>query len=106
MVCGAMQGTILNDYDFVHSEETVRASQIAYQQLGIKDPRNEIDLAEVHDCFTITELLLYEGLGFSPRGKGPEDVIKGTFELMENCRSIRMEGSIPSAILSGPVGCG
>jgi len=81
MVCGAMQGTILSDYDFVHSEETVRASQMAYQELGIKDPRKEIHMAEVHDCFTITELLLYEGLGFSPRGKGPEDVLKGTFEL-------------------------
>lgn len=81
IVCGAMQGTIRNDYDFVHIEETVRASRMAYQELGIKDPRQEIHLAEVHDCFTITELLIYEDLGFSPRGKGPEDVLKGTFEL-------------------------
>lgn len=81
IVCGAMQGTIRSDYDFVHIEETVRASRMAYQELGIKDPRREIHLAEVHDCFTITELLIYEDLGFSPRGKGPEDVLKGTFEL-------------------------
>ncbi len=81
IVCGAMQGTIRSDYDFVHIEETVRASRMAYQELGIKDPRQEIHLAEVHDCFTITELLIYEDLGFSPRGKGPEDVLKGTFEL-------------------------
>jgi acetyl-CoA C-acetyltransferase len=81
IVCGAMQGTLQSDYDFVHIEETVRASRMAYQELGIKDPRQEIHMAEVHDCFTITELLIYEDLGFSPRGKGPEDVLKGTFEL-------------------------
>jgi acetyl-CoA C-acetyltransferase len=81
VVCGAMQGTLQSDYDFVHIEETVRASRMAYQELGIKDPRREIHMAEVHDCFTITELLIYEDLGFSPRGKGPEDVLQGTFEL-------------------------
>jgi acetyl-CoA C-acetyltransferase len=81
VACGAMQGTLQSDYDFVHIEETVRASRMAYQELGIKDPRHEIHMAEVHDCFTITELLIYEDLGFSPRGKGPEDVLKGTFEL-------------------------
>jgi acetyl-CoA C-acetyltransferase len=81
IVCGAMQGTLQSDYDFVHVEETVRASKMAYEAAGIKDPRREIHMAEVHDCFTITELLIYEDLGFSPRGKGPEDVLKGTFEL-------------------------
>jgi acetyl-CoA C-acetyltransferase len=81
VVCGAMQGTLQSDYDFVHIEETVRASRMAYQEFGIKDPRREIHMAEVHDCFTITELLICEDLGFSPRGKGPEDVLKGTFEL-------------------------
>jgi acetyl-CoA C-acetyltransferase len=81
VVCGAMQGTLQSDYDFVHIEETVRASRRAYQEFGIKDPRREIHMAEVHDCFTITELLICEDLGFSPRGKGPEDVLKGTFEL-------------------------
>ena len=45
-----------------------------------KDP-NGIDLAEVHDCFTPTELVLYEDLGFSPRGKAWQDVLDGTFEL-------------------------
>ena len=35
----------------------------------------------VHDCFTITELIIYEDLGFSPRGKASEDVAAGTFSL-------------------------
>ena len=38
-------------------------------------------MAEVHDCFTITELVIMEDLGFSPRGKVVEDVNSGFFEL-------------------------
>ena len=40
----------------------------AYAQAGVTDPRAELALAEVHDCFTITELVLMEDLGFSERG--------------------------------------
>ena len=35
----------------------------------------------VHDCFTITELIIYEDLGFSPRGRASDDVAAGTFTL-------------------------
>ena len=69
------------DYDYVHVEENVRAAQMAYQQAGIKDPRRKISCAEVHDCFTTHELILYEDLGFSPRGKAGEDIEAGTFAL-------------------------
>jgi len=48
---------------------------------GIKNPREEIDVAEVHDCFTITELAIYEDFGFSPRGRAKEDIDSGFFEL-------------------------
>lgn len=78
---GARQGVMRQDYDYVHVEENVRASRMVYEQAGIKDPRQEISLAEVHDCFTIHELILYEDLGFSPRGKAGEDIEAGTFEL-------------------------
>jgi acetyl-CoA C-acetyltransferase len=54
---------------------------MAYNDAGIKNPRNEVDLAIVHDCFSITEMIIYEDLGFSPRGKAKEDVDKGTFTL-------------------------
>lgn len=53
----------------------------AYADAGIKNPREEIDLAVVHDCFTITEMLNYEDLGFSGRGKAKEDVDAGFFTL-------------------------
>jgi acetyl-CoA C-acetyltransferase len=69
------------EYDFIHIPESVAAGKAAYKEAGIKNPRQEIDIASVHDCFSITELLIYEDLGFSPRGKGPEDVEAGTFEL-------------------------
>lgn len=81
LTCGARQGQQRQDYDYVHFPENVTAAQIAYKEAGIKNPREEIDIAEVHDCFTITELIIYEDLGFSPRGRGKEDVEAGTFEL-------------------------
>jgi len=81
LVNGGGQGKLRSDYDFSYIPETVEAGKLAYKEAGIKNPRQEVDIAVVHDCFTITELLIYEDLGFSPRGKGPEDVEAGTFAL-------------------------
>ena len=81
LACGASQAELQDDYDFTHFEETVTAGRLAYEEAGIREPRKEIDLASVHDCFSITELLNYEDLGFSPRGKGKEDIDAGTFAL-------------------------
>ena len=58
------------DYDFNGFTETEVAAMQAYRQAGITDPRKEIDCAEVHDCFSITEILNYEDLHFCERGKG------------------------------------
>jgi acetyl-CoA C-acetyltransferase len=81
LAVGARQGYLQPSYDMVHMEETIRAARQAYDMAGIKDPFKEIDLAEVHDCFSITELVITEDLGFCPRGKGPECVRAGTFKL-------------------------
>lgn len=78
---GARQGCMRQDYDYVHIEENVIASRMAYDQAGIRDPRKELSLAEVHDCFTCHELILYEDLGFSPRGRAKDDIEAGTFKL-------------------------
>ncbi len=78
---GARQGCMRQDYDYVHIEENVIASRMAYDQAGIKDPRKELSLAEVHDCFTCHELILYEDLGFSPRGRAKDDIESGAFNL-------------------------
>ena len=74
-------GVLRDDWDFTHFPETVKASQSAYDEAGISDPREDIDLAMVHDCFTITELIICEDVGFSARGKASEDVHSGSFTL-------------------------
>jgi acetyl-CoA C-acetyltransferase len=69
-------------FDWLGFESTRTAARQAYAQAGIKNPRQEIDIAEVHDCFTITEMTLYEDLGFSaPGGAVIEDIESGAFEL-------------------------
>jgi acetyl-CoA C-acetyltransferase len=77
---------LLHRWDGAHVETTLRAARRAYQEAGVQDPRRELDLLEVHDCFSITELVTYEDLGISPRGKAAEDVEAGFFDL---------EGEIP-----------
>jgi acetyl-CoA C-acetyltransferase len=72
---------MLYDDDWTHVESTLHASQRAYQEAGIKNPREEISMAEVHDCFSITEAVTMEDLEFSPRGKVKEDIEAGFFEL-------------------------
>ncbi len=53
----------------------------AYRQAGIDDPRSVLAMAEVHDCFTPTELILMEDLSFAERGMGWKEVLAGTFDL-------------------------
>lgn len=72
---------IYTDYDYTHMEPTLIAAQKAYAEAGIKNPRGELSLLEVHDCFSITELVAYEDLLISPRGRAGEDVEAGFFEL-------------------------
>jgi acetyl-CoA C-acetyltransferase len=66
-------------FDYLGFEATRDAARQAYEQAGITDPGEEIDLAEVHDCFTITELVNYEDLGFSTAGAGWKDVLDGRY---------------------------
>jgi acetyl-CoA C-acetyltransferase len=77
----AREGLINPRYDFAHVEETYRAGLAAYAEAGIKNPRAEISMAEVHDCFSITELVVMEDLQFSPRGQAGQDVKAGRFNL-------------------------
>ena len=81
-----------DDYDMSHFEEVYRAAQYAYQEAGIKDPLDEIDLAECHDCFSITEAIMYEDLGLCPRGQAKNYVEEGIFE---------MDGKLPMSVDGG-----
>ena len=81
MVAGPASGTIDPGYDYTTFPEVARCAQDAYQQAGVTDPREQISLAEVHDCFTPTELVLMEDMGFSERGQAWRDELDGTFDL-------------------------
>jgi acetyl-CoA C-acetyltransferase len=81
MVAGPADGPIDPAYDYTTFPEVVRSAQDAYQQAGIDDPLEQLSLAEVHDCFTPTEIVLMEDMGFSERGRSWSDVLNGTFDL-------------------------
>ena len=97
----AMLPTQRPGFDYLGFEANRNAARQAYDQAGIKDPRHEIDLAVVHDCFTITEIVIYEDLGFSLPGRGWEDVEAGTFTL-EGDLPVNTDGGLKS--FGHPVG--
>ena len=86
LAAGPGTGPMNQDYDYTTFEEVTRSAQDAYQQAGVSDPAAEIAMAEVHDCFTPTELVLMEDLGFAERGMAWKEVLAGTFDL---------DGSLP-----------
>ena len=78
---GGRQGWLQQDYDMVHLEPTVRGGLLAYDQAGIKELSKDTDHAEVYDCFSTTELVIMEDLGFCPRGQAKEYIKEGRFNL-------------------------
>ncbi|MDY0048408.1 MAG: acetyl-CoA acetyltransferase [Thauera propionica] len=68
------------------------AAQRAYREAGITDPRAALDLIEVHDCFSITELVLMENLGLSDPGRAPYDILDGRYD---------RDGAIPCQVDGG-----
>ena len=80
-VAGSASGVMDPAYDYTTFPEVVRSAVDAYQQAGIDDPRGSLALAEVHDCFTPTELVLMEDLGFAERGTAWKEVLAGTYDL-------------------------
>jgi len=75
------EGLVRSDYDYTHVESTWQAGLRAYEEAGVKTPREEIGMAEVHDCFSITEAVTMEDLQFSPRGEVRADIESGFFNL-------------------------
>ncbi len=79
-------------WDGSHTLTTPLAAQRAYREAGITDPATSLDLIEVHDCFSITELVLMEDLGLSASGRAPHDILEGRFD---------RDGAIPCQIDGG-----
>jgi acetyl-CoA C-acetyltransferase len=65
--------------DYVGLEATVSASQMAYKMAGVTP--DQLDLAVVHDCFTIAEIMAYEDLGFCEKGEGAKLIREGQTEI-------------------------
>ena len=81
LVAGPALGAVDPAYDYTTFPEVIRSVADAYAQAGVTDPRRQLSLAEVHDCFTPTELVLMEDMGFSDRGQAWKDILAGDFEL-------------------------
>jgi acetyl-CoA C-acetyltransferase len=75
-----------------HFITTDKASTLAYKEAGIEDPRRELSMMEVHDCFSITELITMEDLHISPRGGAVRDILDGFYD---------REGGVPCQIDGG-----
>ncbi len=70
-----------NEWDGDHFLTTAKCSTVAYEEAGITNPRQEISMMEVHDCFSITELVTMEDLHISERGGAVSDILDGFFDL-------------------------
>jgi len=81
-----------NDWDGDHFMTTTKCSTKAYEEAGIKDPRKEISMMEVHDCFSITELVTMEDLHISERGNAIKDIMDGFYDL---------DGGVPCQVDGG-----
>lgn len=68
------------------SEAIRRAYEVA--RIGV----NDLDFAEVHDCFTIAELMIYEAMGLAPQGRGARAIEEGT---------VSAEGRLPVNLSGG-----
>jgi len=65
--------------DFLAWKPTIEAGKVAYEMAGVGP--DDIDVAQVHDCFSLTEMLTYEDLGFCEKGEAKDHMADGRFEL-------------------------
>jgi acetyl-CoA C-acetyltransferase len=79
-------------WDGSYIQTTRVAARRAYEESGISDPRKEISMTEVHDCFSITELVTMEDLGLSEQGGAVRDILDGAYDA---------DGRIPCQIDGG-----
>ena len=68
------------EWDGAHVRNTRVAAGRAYEEAGITDPKRQIGLSEVHDCFSITELVTMEDLGLSDEGRAAYDFLDGRYD--------------------------
>ena len=93
----------LGDRELSRSEALSLAARRAYDMAGIKNPRKEIDLAEISDEYSYQELLWAEGLGLCDEGKGGELIKSGITE-MGGKLPVNTSGGLLSGLPSGVAG--
>lgn len=81
-----------DSWDGSYTMTTRRASAKAYEEAGIAGSPERLDMIEVHDCFSITELVIMEDLGLSKPGRAPADILDGRYDA---------DGKIPCQIDGG-----
>ena len=81
-----------DQWDGSYVRTTRTAAKRAYAEAGVKNPREELDLMEVHDCFSITELVTMEDLFVSADGRATHDVLDGFYD---------RDGGVPCQIDGG-----
>lgn len=69
-----------NDWDGSYFHTTRVAAERAYKEAGIKDPRKQLSMIEVHDCFSVTELVTMEDLHISEEGRASQDILDGFYD--------------------------
>ena len=69
-----------NDWDGSYFHTTRVAAERAYKEAGIKDPRSQLSMIEVHDCFSVTELVTMEDLHISEEGRASFDILDGFYD--------------------------
>ena len=87
---GRESGT--DQWDGSYVPNTRNAVKKAYEEAGIKDPRTDLSMIEVHDCFSITELVTMEDLGVSRDGEAVKDILDGRYDA---------DGAVPCQIDGG-----
>ena len=70
-----VSGTYPDDRSYTFFDTDVRAAEAAYKMAGLGP--EDIDLAEVHDCFSVAEIVHYEDLGFCRKGEGGRFIEEG-----------------------------
>jgi acetyl-CoA C-acetyltransferase len=81
-----------NSWDGSYFHTARIASKRAYEEAGIRNPRDEVSMMEVHDCFSVTELVTMEDLHISKEGEGWKDVMNGFYDA---------DGQVPCQIDGG-----
>jgi acetyl-CoA C-acetyltransferase len=69
-----------DQWDGSYFATTRAAAARAYKEADIADPRKQVSMFEVHDCFSVTELVTMEDLGISPEGRAINDVLDGFYD--------------------------